>query len=87
MHAAALGVALYDCRAQLGTSFAAVLPVLPDILLLLAGLLTMVSTKIYLDNASHPTWGDRPDGRRLRTLDPVQVVANYIMPNLSLIHI
>ena len=81
LHAAALGVALYDARAQLGTSFAAVLPVLPDILMLLAGLLTMFSMKIYLDSAYHPTWGDRPDGRRLRTLDPVQVVANYIMPN------
>ena len=46
MHAAALGVALYDCRALLGTSFAAMLPALPDILLLLAGMLKMIGTKI-----------------------------------------
>ena len=35
---------------------------------------------IYLDGDYHPTWGDRPDGRKLRTLDPMTVVANYIMP-------
>ena len=40
----------------------------------------MCAVHIHLDNAYHPTWGDRADGRRLRTLDPVQVVANYIMP-------
>lgn len=34
----------------------------------------------YADGKYHPTWGDRVDGRKLRSLDPVQVVANYIMP-------
>ncbi len=54
--------------------------ILPDLLFLLGGILTLLGTKMYLDSAYHPTWGDRPDGRKLRTLDPMAVVANYIMP-------
>ena len=54
--------------------------ILPDMLFLLAGILTLLGTKVYLDGAYHPTWGDRSDGRKLRTLDPMAVVANYIMP-------
>ncbi len=54
--------------------------ILPDMLFLLAGILTLLGAKVYLDGVYHPTWGDRPDGRRLRTLDPMAVVANYIMP-------
>ena len=55
--------------------------IFPDMLFLLAGILTLLGAKVYLDGAYHPTWGDRPDGRKLRTLDPMQTVANYIMPN------
>ena len=53
---------------------------LPDMLFLLGGILTLFGTGIYLDGDYHPTWGDRSDGRKLRTLDPMTVVANYIMP-------
>lgn len=35
----------------------------------------------FADGKYHKTWGDRSDGRRLRTLDGMSVVANYIMPN------
>ncbi len=31
----------------------------------------------------HPTWGDRADGRRIRTLDTVTQVANFIMRERS----
>ena len=54
--------------------------ILPDFLFLFAGVLTVLATQIYLDDAYHPTWGDRSDGRKLRTLEPMSVVANYIMP-------
>ncbi len=54
--------------------------ILPDLLFLLGGILTLLSMKMYLDSAYHPTWGDRSDGRKLRSLDPMAVVANYIMP-------
>lgn len=35
----------------------------------------------FTDGRYHPTWGDRSDGRRVRTIDGMSVVANYIMPN------
>lgn len=35
----------------------------------------------FTDGKYHRTWGDRSDGRRLRTLGGMSVVANYIMPN------
>ena len=54
--------------------------ILPDFLFLLAGVFAVLGTQIYLDEAYHPTWGDRSDGRKLRTLEPMSVVANYIMP-------
>lgn len=59
---------------------AQLLPLLPDLLFLLGGILTLLGTKVYLDSAYHPTWGDRPDGRKIRTLEPMAIVANYIMP-------
>ena len=40
--------------------------ILPDLLFLLGGILTLFGTKMYLDSAYHPTWGDRSDGRKLR---------------------
>lgn len=35
------------------------------------------------DGKYYPTWGDRPDGRRLRTLDAMSMVSPYIMVNRS----
>ena len=32
------------------------------------------------DGKYHPTWGDRFDGRRLRSLSPISVVETYTMP-------
>lgn len=69
----------YVHRAEL-QSVQTLLPVLPDLSFLLGGVLALLAVQIHLDDAYHPTWGDRPDGRKLRSLDPIQVVANYIMP-------
>ena len=81
MYLAALGVLLYDSRAALHAENIGIFYAnLPDMLLLLASLLVSLVVKVHLDNKYHPTWGDRPDGRKLRTLDPVQIVGNYIMP-------
>lgn len=35
----------------------------------------------FADGKYHKTWGDRSDGRRLRSIDGMAAVANYIMPN------
>ena len=56
------------------------LAVLPDVLFLMGGFFGLIAAHVRLDNRYHPTWGDRSDGRKLRTLDPMQIVGNYIMP-------
>ena len=58
------------CFGELRDCFAAVA--------LLAGIL---AAREHNDGKYHPTWGDRKDGRRIRTLDPIARVANYIMPD------
>ena len=79
--AAALGVLLYTRRAALRTmDWPRLQRVAPDMLFLLGGLCASLAMQLHLDGKYHPTWGDRPDGRKLRTLDPMAVVANYIMP-------
>lgn len=43
-------------------------------------LLTILISKPHLDGEYHPTWGDRSDGRRVRTLPPMSALEPYIMP-------
>jgi len=54
---------------------------LADITMTLAVLCTVFAMSPHLDGEYHPTWGDRPDGRRIRTLPPISMVSPYIMPN------
>ena len=50
--------------------------------LMIAAMLTAgLAMRQFRDGKYHKTWGDRSDGRRLRTIDGMSVVANYIMPN------
>ena len=53
---------------------------LAEMALLAAWLILGLAMKRVKDDKYHPTWGDRPDGRRIRSLDPISVVATYIMP-------
>ena len=52
----------------------------PSVLLYLGLLLLTLSIKEYRDGKRHPSWGDRSDGRRVRSLDPMSYVAVHIMP-------
>ena len=52
-----------------------------DISMMLAVLFTVFAMQLHLDGAYHPTWGDRCDGRRVRTIPPISMVTPYIMPN------
>lgn len=52
----------------------------PELLLLAAYLPLCFAMKKLEDGKYHPTWGDRPDGRRIRSLSPISVVGTYIMP-------
>ena len=51
--------------------------------LALAFLLTVLFMKPRLDDRYHPTWGDRGDGRRLRSVSPMAYVGPYMMPDRS----
>lgn len=53
----------------------------PVISAIIGLLLFIFSLRVYQDGRYHKTWGDRPDGRRVRSLDAMSQVAVYIMPN------
>ncbi|MDO4488406.1 MAG: hypothetical protein Q4B67_04905 [Eubacteriales bacterium] len=63
-----------------GYSFSTVYAALPDVLMIVSVILLMFAMRIHLDGKYHPTWGDRIDGRRVRTLGVVTQVSAYIMP-------
>ena len=50
---------------------------LPDGLITLGILLTVFAIRPHTDGNYHPTWGDRNDGRRIRTLDPMSQITMY----------
>ncbi len=54
---------------------------LSNVLLAAALCTATLAMRAFCDGKYHRTWGDRADGRRLRTLDPMNLVAGYIMPD------
>lgn len=52
---------------------------LPDILALTGALLVSFAVRMDPPGEYHPTWGDRSDGRRIRSLPPMSQVVPYIM--------
>lgn len=59
--------------------YTACLPLLPDILALLGAAVLVPAIRIHPVDEYHPTWGDRSDGRRIRSLPPMNQVSPYIM--------
>ena len=55
--------------------------VLPEYLLIAGLLLLLAGTQVHTDEAYHPTWGDRPDGRRIRSIPAIDQIGPYIMVN------
>ena len=53
---------------------------LPDLVFLSAYILLCFAMNRFRDGRYHPTWGDRFDGRRVRSLSPITVVGSYVMP-------
>ena len=51
--------------------------VLPDLLALLGGVLLSFAVRVHADGKYHPTWGDRSDGRKIRTLAPMAQITMY----------
>ena len=54
---------------------------LPDILMMSGVVLALFSLHRYPQGEYHPTWGDRKDGRRIRTLSPMSQISPYFMIN------
>ena len=54
---------------------------LSNICMVSALFLLTLAMRRFMDGKYHRTWGDRSDGRRVRTINGMSVVANYIMPN------
>ena len=52
---------------------------LPDALMILGMLFVSAAVRVHPVGEYHPTWGDRCDGRRIRTLSPMAQVSPYIM--------
>ena len=76
------GVLLYDFVAECGRiSTYELFDKLSNVLL--AGALTAatLAMRVFCDGKYHRTWGDRADGRRLRTINGMSVVTGYIMPD------
>ena len=55
------------------------LPVLPDALMTLGLIFVVFAIRVHPAGEYHPTWGDRTDGRRIRTEPPMNQVSPYIM--------
>ena len=69
---------LYFCREALRNGdWNALLPFADDLLMLLGVLILVFAIRVHSDGKYHPTWGDRVDGRRVRTLDPMAQITAY----------
>jgi len=56
-------------------------PVLPAYLLILALIVLTFAVKVHDDGRYHPTWGDRADGRLIRSTPAIDRISPYIMVN------
>ena len=54
---------------------------LPEILAVAGLLILFPAVKVHADGTYHPTWGDRIDGRRVRTAQVMEQITAYFMPN------
>ena len=50
---------------------------LPDVLMLFGAWILVFAIRIAPEGEYHPTWGDRTDGRRVRTLSPMAQITSY----------
>ena len=75
---APLGALLYLHReALLAKDWAAASVILPDVLLMLGLILMVLAIRMHPLGEYHPTWGDRADGRKIRTLAPMAQITAY----------
>ena len=76
--AAPLAFVLYFYReALLAGDIAGLVPAIPDALAILGCMVQILAIRVHTDGKYHPTWGDRLDGRRVRTLAPMAQITTY----------
>ena len=80
MFLGAAAVQIYDGRAAFGSGDPELwLGFAYDVLALLAGVVTCFAMRPHADGKYHPTWGDRSDGRRVRTIPAMSRAMPYLM--------
>ena len=78
LHAIPLGTLAYLYRGELLAGDMSILPeILPDVLLCLAFMVMVLAIRIHPIGEYHPTWGDRIDGRKIRTLAPMAQITAF----------
>ena len=69
---------LYFYRAALRSGdLTALIPAVPDLLMLFGVFVQVLVLRVHTDGKYHPTWGDRIDGRKIRTLAPMAQITSY----------
>ena len=74
-------IVYYNRQAIFLRDWPAVIRLLPNTLLFLGATVLIFAIRIDPAGEYHPTWGDRVDGRRVRSLPPVNYIIPYIMVN------
>ena len=55
--------------------------VMPEYLMVAGQIFLLFALKIHTDGKYHPTWGDRAEGRRIRSIQGLDLVGPYFMVN------
>ena len=72
------GALLYLNRAAvIAGNYRELMHLLPDALMTLGFLFMVFAIRVHPAGEYHPTWGDRNDGRRIRTLAPMAQITSY----------
>ena len=78
LNAAPMAALAYLHRSDLvAGNWSALLILLPDVLMCLGLMITVFALRIHPVGEYHPTWGDRCDGRKIRTLAPMAQITAF----------
>ena len=75
--APAVFILYFNRDALIVGNWASLLTSAPDLLMLLGVFLLVFAIRVHADGKYHPTWGDRVDGRKIRTLSPMAQITMY----------
>ena len=67
----------YNRAAFIAQDWSTAMPYVPDLMMLLGASLLIFVIRLHSDGKYHPTWGDRIDGRKIRTLAPMAQITAY----------